>query len=157
MSATTAARKWRSLKPAILTSRWLAAFACVVLFAVSAHAADLAEKSEPATAAGAPSYVRLDPIFVPVIEGDQVTRQVGITLMLQLAEDQAKSDVESKRKPLYDALFRDLYGYFQDRAAANGRVDQTYLKARLLKTTTRIVGPKLVKEVLIEQLFERPK
>jgi len=101
--------------------------------------------------------VRLDPIFVPVIEGNQVTHQVGVTLMLQLVADGSKADVETKRIPLYDALFRDLYGYFQDRIAANGRVDQNYLKVRLLKTTRRVVGPDLVQEVLIEQLFERPK
>ena len=120
---------------------------------------NLGQRGGSATApvAGAPSYVRLDPIFVPVIEGSQVTHEIGVRLMLQLAENQDKGDVEGKRKPLYDALFRDLYGYFQDRVTTNGRIDQPYLKVRLLKTTARIVGPNLVKEVLIEQLFERPK
>ena len=140
----------------MLISRLLAALLCAALLAPSARAAESSEKSAPAVP-GAPSYVRLDPIFIPVIEGSQVTKQVGVTLMLQLFSDNAKSDVEAKRKPLYDALFRDLYGYFQDRAAASGRVDQTFLKARLLRTTNRVVGPNLVKEVLIEQLFERPK
>jgi flagellar protein FliL len=149
--------RYGSRSAAILISRWLLAFACVALFAMSVSAAEPAEKSAHAPIAGAPVYVRLDSIFVPVIEGSQVTHQIGITLMLQLAENQDKSDVESKRKPLYDALFRDLYGYFQDRVVASGHVDQPYLKVRLLKTTARIVGPNLVKEVLIEQLFERPK
>jgi hypothetical protein len=142
---------------AILISRWFAAFACVALFALSAYAADRTESAAPATVAGAPSFVRLDPIFVPVIVGNQVARQVGVTLMLQLVAADAKGDVETKRKQLYDALFSDLYGYLQDRTASNNRIDQTYLKARLLKTTTRIVGPNLVTEVLIEQFFERPK
>jgi flagellar protein FliL len=145
----------RSRSAAILISRRLLAFVWVALFALSARAAEPAEKAAPV--AGAPSYVRLDPIFVPVIEGSQVTRQIGVTLMLQLVDGQDKSDVEGKRKPLYDALFRDLYGYFQDRVATSGHVDQPYLKVRLLKTTARVVGPNLVKEVLIEQLFERPK
>jgi flagellar FliL protein len=145
----------RSRPAAILISRRLLALACVALFATSARAAEPTEKAAPV--AGAPSYVRLDPIFVPVIEGSQVTHEIGVRLMLQLAENQDKGDVEGKRKPLYDALFRDLYGYFQDRVTTNGRIDQPYLKVRLLKTTARIVGPNLVKEVLIEQLFERPK
>ncbi len=129
---------------------------CVVLLAFQAAAAESPEKSAP-TVPDAPAYVRLDPIFVPVIEGSQVTRQIGVTLMLQLAKDAAKGDVEAKRKQLYDALFRDLYGYFQDRATAKAQVDQAYLKVRLLRTTNRVVGPNLVKEVLIEQFFERPK
>ena len=135
----------------------LALLAGAALFASSAQAADRTEKSEAPAVAGAPSYVRLDPIFVPIITGDQVTQQVGVTLMLQLVENKEKGDVESKRIPLYDAFFRDLYGYFQDRAVASGRVDQLYLKTRLLKTANRVVGPDLVKEVLIEQLFARPK
>jgi hypothetical protein len=157
MFATIAAKRWPSLRPAILISSWLAAFAFVALFALSAHAADRTESAALPKTPGGPSYVRLDPIFVPVIEGSQVTRQIGVTLMLELVEGQDKGDVEGKRKPLYDALFRDLYGYFQDRFAASGHVDQPYLKVRLLKTANRIVGPNLVKEVLIEQLFERPK
>ena len=155
MSATIAARKWRWRRPAIRIS---SAVICIALATAPARAADRAgEKPDPPTVAGGPAYVRLDPIFVPIIAGDAVTQQVGVTVMLQLVEGRDKSDVEAKRVLLYDALFRDLYSYFQDRVAASGRVDQTYLKARLLKTSTAIVGPDLVKEVLIEQLFARPK
>jgi hypothetical protein len=129
----------------------------VVASADFADAADGAQAPQAAAVADAPSYIRFEPIFVPIIEGDQVKLQVGVTLMLQLAEGVTKGDVEAKRMPLYDAFFRDLYGYFQDRVGVGGHVDQPYLKARLLKTTNRVVGANLVKEVLIEQLFERPK
>ena len=131
--------------------------ACIAVTAGSAHAADRAETPEAPAVAGGPSYVRLDPIFVPIIAAGEVTQQIGVTVMLQLVEGKDKSDVEAKRVLLYDALFRDLYGYFQDRVAVSGRVDETYLKARLLKTSSAVVGPDLVKEVLIEQLFARPK
>ena len=133
------------------------AFFCVAVSPNLADAADRAEAPQTAGIAGAPSYVRFEPIFIPIIEGDQVKRQVGVTLMLQLADGVTKGDVEGKRIPLYDAFFRDLYGYFQDRVGVAGHVDQPYLKARLLKTTNRVIGTKLVKEVLIEQLFERQK
>ena len=147
-------RRYRSRSPAILISRLIAALICVALFAVPARAEEPATKSEPAIG---PAYMRLDPIFVPIIQGNQVTQQVGVTLMLQIIEGKSKSDIEAKRKQLYDAFFRELYGFFQSPAAAGGNVDQTYLKVRLLKIAVGVVGPNLVQEVLIEQLFERPK
>jgi len=157
MSATTAGRRLRSTKLAIRISSGLAALLFVPILANLADAADREAPPETAAIAGAPSYVRFEPIFVPIIENDQVKRQVGVTLMLELGDGVSQGDVEAKRMPLYDAFFRDLYGYFQDRVGVGGHVDQPYLKARLLRTTNRVMGAKLVKEVLIEQLFERPK
>ena len=106
-------------------------------------------------APGGPAYVRMDPIFIPIIEGTSIKRQLGITLMLELTEDQARSDVEAQRKKLTDAFFRDLYSFFQSTAGKSNRVDQAYLKTRLLRVAERVVGQHQVKEVLIEQFFER--
>lgn len=147
-------RRSRSTSPAMLISRLIVALLCVALFAVPARAANTAPPIDPANAL---PYVRLDPIFIPIIQGDRVTRQVGVTLMLQLIDTTTKSDVEARRPQLYDAFFRELYGLFQQRMPASGQVDQAYLKAQLLKTATGVVGPNLIKEVLIEQLFVRPQ
>ena len=50
-----------------------------VLFTLPAAAAGLA--SVPELVDGAPSYVHFQAIFVPIIEKDRVTRQIGVTLM----------------------------------------------------------------------------
>jgi hypothetical protein len=125
-----------------------------VLFTLPAAAADLA--SVPELVDGAPSYVHFQAIFVPIIEKDRVTRQIGVTLMLQLVKGQEKSDVEDKRLQLNDAFVSDLYAFFQQRAALHD-IDQLYLKDRLLKVADGVVGPHVVQEVLIEQLFEEKK
>jgi hypothetical protein len=132
----------------------IAAVLCVALLAAPAHAAEHAPDTDPTNAL---PYVRFAPIFVPVIKGDQVSRQIGITLTMQLVDNSKRSDVEVRRKPLHDAFFRELYGFFQERVPASGHIDQALLKARLLKTATAIVGPNRIQEVLIVQLFERPK
>lgn len=151
-------RKGRSgsTSPAIRISRfWLAALLGAALGAVPARAAEVAAKPPAASVPGAPHYVRFNPIFIPVINGDRVTQQVGITLMLQLKPGEDQADVEAKRQQLADAFFRELYAFFQDRVALHGAVDEAYLKARLLKTASAIVGPNAIQEVLIEQLFAR--
>jgi hypothetical protein len=144
---------WRL--PAIRISRSLAAALCLLFLALPAGAAEHAEDGGAPKVNGA-GYVRFEPIFIPVINGNRVTQQVGVTLMLLLVKGENPADVEAKRPQLTDAFFRDLYGFFQQRPALGGRIDQMYLKSKLLKTASRIVGPKAVQEVLIEQLFARP-
>lgn len=125
-------------------------------FALPAMAAD--REAVPEMIAGAPSYVRFPPIFIPIIQGDQVTRQIGVTLMLELAKGQEKEPIEAKRLQLNDAFVRDLYAFFQQRAAVKSNdIDEVYLKDRLLKVADNVVGDKAVREVLIEQFFEQKK
>jgi hypothetical protein len=107
---------------------------------------------------GAPSYVRFPAIFVPIIEGDRVTRQIGVTLVLELAKGQEKPPIEEKRRQLNDAFVRDLYAFFQQRAGMRANdIDEMYLKERLLKVADNVIGDKAVREVLIEQFFEQKK
>lgn len=125
-------------------------------FALPAMAAD--REAVPEMIAGAPSYVRFPPIFIPIIQGDQVTRQIGVTLMLELAKGQEKEPIEAKRLQLNDAFVRDLYAFFQQRAAVKSNdIDELYLKDRLLKVADNVIGDKAVREVLIEQFFEQKK
>ena len=115
-------------------------------------------EAAPEAIAGAPSYVRFPAIFVPIIEGDRVTRQIGVRLTLELASGQEKQPVEEKRLQLNDAFVRDLYSFFQQRAAVKASdIDELYLKDRLLKIADNVIGGEAVREVLIEQFFEQKK
>jgi hypothetical protein len=140
------------LAPAILISSIVATLVCGPTLSLSARAA---ESAKPGPAENGPPYIRFDPIFVSVIEGNRVARQIGVTLVIELIDAKSKPDVEALRKQLNDAFFRELYGFFQTKAGAAGQIDQVYLKRRLLATAGRIVGQGIVKEVLVEQLFER--
>jgi hypothetical protein len=123
-------------------------------FALPAMAAD--REAVPEMIEGAPSYVRFPPIFIPIIEGDQVTRQIGVTLMLELVKGQEKQPIEEKRLQLNDAFMRDLYAFFQQRAGVKSNdIDEMYLKDRLLKVADNVIGEKVVREVLIQQFFEQ--
>ena len=125
-------------------------------FALPAMAAS--HETGPAGAPGAPAYMRFPAIFIPIIEGDRVTRQIGVTLMLELAKGQEKQPIEEKRLQLNDAFVRDLYAFFQQRAGLKANdIDELYLKDRLLKVADNVIGEKAVREVLIEQFFEQKK
>lgn len=105
---------------------------------------------------GAPVFVKFRPIILPVIGRDRVTERVGIVLALELFKGKTAANVEPKRRILTDAFISDLYAIFQQRAALHEVADGTLIKARLLQTSNRVLGPGIVKDVLIEQLFEQP-
>ncbi len=105
---------------------------------------------------GAPSYVRFPAIFTPVIDGNRVTRQIGVSIMLELVKGQEKDGVEEMRRQLADAFVTDLYVFFQQRARMRS-FDQAYLKGRLLQVASNVVGKNIVQQVLIEQLFEQTR
>lgn len=126
-----------------------------LFFAMPAAAAD--RSAVPEMVAGAPTYVRFSPIFTPVIQGDRVTSQIGVTLMLQLNKGEDKEPIEDKHLQLNNAFVQDLYAFFQQHAGIKGGIDQGYLKGRLLKLADNVIGKNAVQEVLIEQMFEEPK
>jgi flagellar protein FliL len=111
--------------------------------------------SNPSDTLNANPYVRFAQIVVPIIEGDKVTKQMGVTLTLQLYDGKSRREVDAKRPLLTDAFVQFLYGYFQQRAGLKTPIDEAVLKERLRQTAARVVGPDMVKEVLIQQFFER--
>lgn len=137
--------------PATNISSLAAAAAVCLLLAHPGFAAEHA--AAPQSIPGAPVYVPFPVIFVPIIEGDKVARQVGVTLTLELAKGAPKDGVESKRLQLNNAFVENLYSFFQQRSEMHDSIDQAYLKQRLLRAAAAVVGPKVVQEVLIEQLF----
>lgn len=108
-------------------------------------------------APGAPSYVVVPLFVIPVIEGGQVTRQVSIGVGLELVKGKTLQDIKPKETVLVDGFFKELYGLFGQRASADRLADPPIIKARLMRVADRILGPGVVQQVLILQLFERPK
>lgn len=115
------------------------------------------EKLAPAP--GGPAFVKLPLFSIPVIEGDKVTRQVAVGIVLELGAGQTLADLKPKENVLIDAFLRELYGIFAQRSGADRIADQHTLKERLGRTADRVLGSGVVRQVLIQQLFEqnRPK
>lgn len=112
-------------------------------------------KAKPAVPAG-PVFVKMPPINVPVINGNRVAAQVGISVSLELVDGKTAADLEPKQRLLQDAFIRDLYVIFQQRTDPAHPVDGGLIKSRLMMTAERVLGPGLVKDVLIGHLFEQP-
>jgi len=139
-------------RPATGTSRRIlgAALATALFAAAPAGASE-------APAKVGPTFIALAPIVLPVFEGNVVARQAGVLLSLELVEGKTEADVEPQRRRLVDAFISDLYALFEQRHGADRVIDAAAVKERLGATAARILGPGVVRAVLIQQAFERPR
>jgi flagellar FliL protein len=105
----------------------------------------------------APVFVNLQPIVLPVIERNAVTRQIGILLTLELGKDQTSESIEPKRRQLVDAFVQELYRLYDARSGASRVVDEAVVKAHLQRTADSVLGPGVVHAILIRQLMEQQR
>jgi len=133
-----------------------AALASMTLGAMPAFAVDREKGLKPPPVPGVPDFVDLEPIVLPVIERNRVTRQIGIMLTLELVDGQpAQAIDEEKRLRLMDAFVRELHLIYSARSTAERVVDENVLKQRLLRTADGVLGKGVVHAILVRRLVEQ--
>jgi chloramphenicol 3-O-phosphotransferase len=104
---------------------------------------------------GVPDFVDIQPIILPVIERNAVTRQVGIVVTLELAQGEHADAVEPKRRQLTDAFIRELHTLYAWRSGDGRVADEQLIKRRLLLIADAVLGQGIVHAVLVKQLLEQ--
>ena len=127
----------------------------LVLGAAPALAADRSAVATPVP--GQAFFVQLAPMFVPVIGKAGISRQVSIAVAIEIADGADAKGVNEKRPTLDDAVLSDVYLYVQQRGGIGAPSGAVALKERLRQTAQRVLGPVAVKEVEIEEFFERSR
>ncbi|HUK58805.1 MAG TPA: hypothetical protein VLV50_06200 [Stellaceae bacterium] len=130
-----------------------AALLFVALAAVPASAADRRAVTMPVP--GEPYFVQLAPMFVPVLAGNNMNRQVSIAVAVEIADGAKARDVEDRRPALHDAFLGEIYAYVQQRGGLGDTNAELALKDLLRNTAAGILDPIEVKEVEIEEFFEQ--
>jgi hypothetical protein len=133
----------------------LAALAVLTLAAPPVLAVDRDKGVKGPHVEGVPDFFDIQPIVLPVIERNAVTRQVGIVVTLELAGGQHADEVEQKRRQLTDAFIRELHTIYAWRSGSDRVVDQELIKRRLMITADTVLGPGVVNAILIRQLLEQ--
>jgi hypothetical protein len=132
--------------------------ALLLLAAASpALAVDREKGAERLSVPGAPVFFSLQPIVLPVIERNDVTRQVGILLTIELAEGHTAKDAEDKERQLTDAFITELYRIYGWRSGADRVVSEQLIKRRLQAVADQVLGPHVARSVLIRQLVEQER
>lgn len=118
---------------------------------ITAHAADKKEESSGT------EYVKLDPLILPIIDGNGVQQIVSLVVALEVAGVFEADKVKDMSPKLTDAYITDMYGVLNEQVALRGGVIQVSLiKARLLSVTDKIMGKDIVSSVLLQVVQQRP-
>jgi hypothetical protein len=129
---------------------------CLCCWVTPASPAGEQNREGAAPVVSGPAFVKLPLFNIPVIEGDKVTRQVRVGLALELVEGLKADSIDEKKPAVIDAFFRDLYGMFGQRSQTPRVAVERSIKQRLAQTAERVLGPGMVRQVLILELLERP-
>ncbi|HKW53475.1 MAG TPA: hypothetical protein VJO12_07275 [Stellaceae bacterium] len=125
----------------------------MALEVVPALAVDREKGVKGAHVEGVPDFVDVQPIILPVIERNSVTRQVGIVVTLELADGEHADAVEPKRRQLTDAFIRELHTIYAWRSGSDRVVDEQLIKRRLLLVADAVLGQGVVHAILVRQLL----
>ncbi|MGE5539833.1 MAG: hypothetical protein ACM30I_14535 [Gemmatimonas sp.] len=95
------------------------------------------------------------PLFVvPVIQGNDVTRQVSFLVTVETMGTVNREKVMGKRPQLQDGFLRDLYGFTAIKPDTEV-YDTDVIKVRLRRTSDRLVGDGVIDDILISITYDR--
>jgi len=146
-----------SLPQSLLWRRRAFFAALLVLLAPPAVAANRDKVKEEPVIPGVPQFFNIQPIVLPVIEGNAVTRQVGVLLTVELAEGHRKTEAAEKERELTDAFITELYRIYGWRSGADQVVNERLIKHRLQEAADHVLGKGVAHAILIRQLLEQPR
>lgn len=112
----------------------------------------------PAGAADAPGsdrLVKLEPIVLPTIRKGKPDRQVTIVILLELSPGQSRGSVVDRMPRLRDAYITELMGLLDYDWPGGAILDVEFARKRLMMQSGRILGDKMVDQLLFDAIRER--
>ena len=105
-----------------------------------------------------PVYVEFNPIQLPVLRHDTVEQVVTMVVALEVMDQEAADRVIALAPRLNDALMQDLYGALDAGriVGANGMVDVSRLKNRIVASSDLVLGEGVVLDALVQMVAQRP-
>ncbi len=101
-----------------------------------------------------PVYVQLAPFNVPVVRDGEVTGYVNITIIVEVADSDAREQAVRHMARLRDAFFRDLYATLPLRRGSAQGFDPKFVKRRMQAVSDQTLGQGVVTDILIQGVYE---
>lgn len=102
-----------------------------------------------------PVEIDIDDIFVSIIAEDRVAATVMINLKLEVIGKKNEDEVTKLLPRLSDAFFKDLYVFIPRMIRRQGKLNATILSDRLMMVGDKVMGPKVINNIIIEEVTER--
>lgn len=101
-----------------------------------------------------PFFSSVDTITIPVIRSGAVKKYVSLQISLETYDKDRLEIINAQQPRIEDAFLRSLHGYFAE-TPINAPLNVRDVKVRLMKDCARLLGPDMVKDVLIQGAYER--
>jgi flagellar FliL protein len=101
-------------------------------------------------------FIDMDPIMVPLLQGNGVAATIQIQIKLE-TEGQENAIFLKRRMPkISDAFVRDLHAFMPRLLKDKERIDVLILKQRLQVIGDRLFGKGYIKDVLVQSVIDTP-
>ena len=115
-------------------------------------------ESEEVELAPSSQFVKIDPITLPMIRQNQVTRFVTFVITLEMPVADGALQVSLVKRQLMDALFTELHSLLAMKLVTKQGLDSPLVKQRIMTVSRRVLGKDKVTAVLIQGVTQqRPK
>jgi flagellar basal body-associated protein FliL len=101
-----------------------------------------------------PPFVELAPFVIPVTRGDRVVKYTSLTVKLEVVDAAAKQKVEKFLPYVRDAFLTKMLVTLS-RGDPDEGYDMEKLRRQLMAESERVLGPGLIKDILITAAAER--
>ena len=113
------------------------------------------EGQEPPPPPPATGVVNIDPLIMPIFEDGTVRRFLVLELSFEVYQPDGSFMVQSQLPRLQNAFLTYILS-MQAKGLSDKLTDLRFLKDRLMRVTTDVVGPGVVHDILLKNVFERP-
>jgi flagellar protein FliL len=104
-----------------------------------------------------PTYVKLDPLVVPIMDAEGVAQVISMVISFEVKDEEQAKKVEDLKPRIKDAFITNMYGMLNQKAALdNGVVKISYVKKRLTDLTDKVMGAGVVDNVLLQMVQQNP-
>lgn len=104
-----------------------------------------------------PTYVKMDPLIVPIVDGDGVSQVVSMIVAFEVEDAEQAVKIEHLKPRIKDAFIQNLYGLLNQQSAMDNCVLKVgYVKKRLNDAAQKVVGDGVVKDVLLQMVQQNP-
>lgn len=100
-------------------------------------------------------YIVMEPFLAPIIEGRRISKYVAVGVILELHSEDNKRQVRDSMTPLRNAFIDDFVFQAQMNSGRSDSIHLHRIKSRFRTLADRIVGPDIVKEVLVSHALDR--
>jgi len=120
---------------------------------------EVAETAEPAEEKEPPKesiFIDMDPLMLPVIQGDQIAGLIQIQVKLETVGQDNAIFLKRRLTKISDAFVKDLHGFVPRLLKKKERLDVIILKDRLKVIGDRLLGKGYINDVLVQSVIETP-